>query len=209
MTRITGHVSHAALALAMVAVLGRDSGAQTTQTAPPRQANKEAQRQAAGRGGLRPGGPAGEANPQNIQAVQSLVDGWAIVEARKRLELSDEQYAGFVAKFTNLQNARRRHMMARQRLLRELNAAAFGATETRPADAVFTEKVKALDDLSQTATQELRQLALEVDNVLTPYQRARFRLFEEQVERQKLDLLSRSRQGRGAEPPPAGKGGGK
>jgi hypothetical protein len=204
MTRITRQAGHAVLALAMVAALGRESGAQT---APPSQTNKQAQRPAGGRGTLRAGGAGGE---MNVPELQSLVDGWAIVEARRRLELSDEQYATFVAKFSNLQNARRRHMMARQRLLRDLNAAAFNASDARPADSVFTDKVKAFDDQAVTAAQELRQLALEVDNVLSPYQRARFRLFEEQVERKKLDFLAQSRQGRGAAPPPApapGKGG--
>jgi hypothetical protein len=56
-----------------------------------------------------------------------------------------------------------------------------------------SEKVKALDDLQQRSADQVRKLTAEMDAVLTPFQRARFRLFEEQIERQKLDLLMRAR----------------
>lgn len=188
-------VARAALALAVTALAVTGAVAQT----PPGQTGE--QKRPAGRGGQRPGMPPG--GELNLQTVQNLVDAWALVQAEKDLELSNEQYPDFVARMTRLNNARRRFMMERQRLIRELRASVMTPAENRPEDAALTEKVRSLDDLNQKAAQEVRRLAQEVDGVLTPYQRARFRIFEEQIERQKIDMLIRARAGRGTEPAPA------
>jgi Spy/CpxP family protein refolding chaperone len=182
MTTGTRRLTRAGLAL-VVALAGTGLQAQ----APPDQATPPPQRPAA-RGGQRPIPPGAELNVQN---VQNLVDAWALVQAQKELELSDEQHPNFVARMTRLQTTRRRFMMERQRLMREMRAMVFGSP--RPDDAAVSEKVKALDDLQQRSADQVRKLTAEMDAVLTPFQRARFRLFEEQIERQKLDMLMRAR----------------
>jgi uncharacterized protein with von Willebrand factor type A (vWA) domain len=84
----------------------------------------------------------------------------------------------------------------------------------RPEDAALDEKLKAFDQVNERSAQEIRQLTQELDGILTPYQRVRFRVFEERMERRKIDLLTRARAGRAggggtapAEPPAKGRGG--
>jgi hypothetical protein len=189
----------AAIALAVVSV-GAQTPAQTS--APPPQ-------RPAGKAGARPGGPGGELN---LQTVQSMVDAWALVEAQQQLELTEEQTGTFVTRMMRVQNLRRRHMMERQRLLREMGAIAFGGNQPRPDDAALTEKLKTFDDLTLRTAQELRLATQELDAILTPYQRVRFRVFEERIERQKLDMLMRARGARGdgtapVQPQQKGRGG--
>ncbi len=60
-------------------------------------------------------------------------------------------------------------------------------------DALRTQ-LKALNDLDARVGTEVRQALEGVDQVLDLRQQARFRLFEEQMERRKVDLLMRARQ---------------
>jgi hypothetical protein len=66
------------------------------------------------------------------------------------------------------------------------------------------EKLRALRDHNQQSAAALQRDTDAVDEVLDVRQQARFRLLEERIERQKLDLLMRSR--RGATPPAGGRG---
>jgi Spy/CpxP family protein refolding chaperone len=206
MTTFTGGVKQMAVLLATLTVALASVSAQ----APPPAQKGSQQRQDGRAGGRAPGAPGGELN---LQTVQSLVDGWALVEAQKQLDLSEEQHGTFVPRMMRLQNLRRRHMMERQRLLREMGAVAFSSGSQRPDEAALTEKLKAFDELSQRSAQEVRQATQELDAILTPYQRVRFRVFEERIERQKIDMLTRARAGRAgggtapAEPPAKGRGG--
>jgi Spy/CpxP family protein refolding chaperone len=204
MTTCTRRVKQAGIALVTITLAIASVSAQ----APPPQAGQAPQRQ-----GNRPGGPRGPAAPGelNLQTVQNLVDAWALVEAEKDLELTNTQYSDFVARMQRVQSTRRRHMMERQRMLREMNGMLFG--NPRPDDAAINEKLKAFDQLTERSAQEMRQVVQDLDGILTPYQRARFRLFEERMERRKLELLTRARAGRGggdgtaATPPGKGRGG--
>jgi hypothetical protein len=54
-------------------------------------------------------------------------------------------------------------------------------------------RIKALDEHDSRASEELRRAYAAMDEVLDPRQQARFRLFEERMERQKLELLMRAR----------------
>jgi hypothetical protein len=163
---------------------------------PPPQGQTDPQRGRAGRGGrqnLPPVSPT-----MNMQEVQKWIDTWALIEAERALQLTQEQYPNFVARLTRLQNLRRRAQMERRRALGELGSLAQGPGPHR--DDVIAEKLKALDDLTQRAAQDIRQAYADLDAVITPAQRARFRLFEEVIERRKVDLLSKVRN---PGPPPA------
>ncbi len=185
MTGRTRFLVRTTLLATVVAVTVGDVWAQTPP--PGRPAQRNAQR------GMRQGGADAPLNPQNLQ---NLVDAWALVEAQRYLVLSNEQYPNFVARMTRLQNMRRRHMMERRRLLGELRPLVNGPGPYR--DEAIADHMKALDDLNQRALQETRQAALEVDGVLSPYQRGRFKLFEEQMELKKLEFIARARQSGGA-----------
>ncbi len=192
MTTLKIRIARTAVALAVMAVGGTELRAQAAAT----------ERQAADvRAAQRPAPRAGRAGAPveaNIVMVQNMVDAWTIVEAQKQLDLTDGQYPEFVTRMTKLQGARRRFMADRQRLLRELRQL---LNATPRSEEAIADKVRSLDELAERSAQELRPLAREVDGVLNSYQQARFRLFEEQIERQKLDMLVRIRMGRGGAPP--------
>jgi hypothetical protein len=102
---------------------------------------------------------------------------------------------------------RRRGQRRRQQLLNELNQISRGA---EPADeATLNTKLKALDDLSASVDQDVREAYARVEDILDVRQRARFRIFEQRMERQKLDLMARARgaaRAQAPEPPAADPG---
>jgi Spy/CpxP family protein refolding chaperone len=129
--------------------------------------------------------------PSNGELI-TMLDAYAIVQAQNALDLSDNQYGQFVTRLKRLQDTRRRNVQARNRLLnelRKLTAIEGGADETAIRD-----RLKALRDLDDQAAVALRREYDAVDEVLDARQQARFRLFEERLERQKLDLLFRARE---------------
>jgi hypothetical protein len=70
-------------------------------------------------------------------------------------------------------------------------------------------KLKALDDVTADFERQTREAYASLEETLTVRQRARFRIFEQRMERQKLDLIARARQAAqgagaaaGAEPAP-------
>jgi hypothetical protein len=75
----------------------------------------------------------------------------------------------------------------------ELRRLAGPRVETPAADAVVVEKLKALRDHDERAAVEIRAAVAAIDEILTPLQQARFRIFEEHIENRKLDLLLRAR----------------
>ena len=123
--------------------------------------------------------------------LAAMLDAWAIVQAQTALQLTDSQFGQFVARLKRLQDARRRNTQVRNRLLQEIRAMiAPGATAD---EAAIREKLKALRDHDEQAAAALRRDSEAVDEVLDAKQQALFRLFEERLERQKLDLLMRAR----------------
>jgi hypothetical protein len=153
-----------------------------------------AEAQARGQGRGAPGrgqmGPRDALTPGEIQAQ---FDAYAIVQAQDALQLSDEQYPQFVRRARALQGMRRQSRMQRNRLLTELNQ----LLRARPAadEQRLTAATRALDDHDRQSLVELQKAYAGVDEVLTPWQRGRFRLLEDQLEQKKLDMLFRARQG--------------
>jgi hypothetical protein len=141
------------------------------------------------RGGAVPPGPLTEdgASPAEIQR---LFDAYVVMQAQQELQLSDEQFPRFVSRVKALQDIRRRGQMQRGRMLQELRRLA----QTSGQDEAIRNQLKALNDLEARVGTEVRQALEGVDQVLDLRQQARFRLFEEQMERRKVDLLMRARQ---------------
>jgi hypothetical protein len=135
-----------------------------------------------------------------LNQVQNMLDGAVLVRAQDALQLSDAQWQAFVPKMRDLQQLRIQHQRNRVQLINAL------AQATKPGAAVdeatLTSRVKALDDLeTQMGTDERAALAA-VDSLLTAYQRARFRVFEENNEREKLRLLAKVMAAPGRGPAP-------
>jgi hypothetical protein len=125
--------------------------------------------------------------------IQRMFEAVALVRAQEALALSDERYLPFLAKYKALQDVRRRTLQERNRLLRELNRL-INAEKGTADEAQLKERLKALQDLDARSEGELHKAYEGIDSVLDVRQQARFRLFEERMERQKLDLLMKARQ---------------
>jgi hypothetical protein len=140
-------------------------------------------------------GPGAGPDPGNMSPgeVQKLFDAYIVVEAQRALELSDAQYPQFIAKLRVLQDARRRNQQERVRLMQQLMR--MTAPRAPKADNSAIEDVlKSLQELESRTAAETRKAFDDLDQVLDVRQRARFRVLEEQVERRKIELLTRARQ---------------
>jgi hypothetical protein len=126
-------------------------------------------------------------------ALADMLDAYAIVRAQRELTITDEKYGTFAARLKKLQNIRRRNQRQRQQLVRELFRMA-GPRALVPADeTAIRNQLTALREHDERTAVELRQAYDALDEVLDTRQQARFRMFEEQIERRKLDLLVRAR----------------
>jgi hypothetical protein len=152
-----------------------------------------------------PDGPAGVT--MNPGQVQQLFDAMVVMQSQQALDLSEQQYAQFLSRLRTLQETRRRHLVARNRLINELQRLT-NPRNVRPnvTDADIRARLTALQELEARSAGELRRAYDGIDEVLDVRQQARFRVFEEQIERRKLDLISRARQNRPQpqrKPPPS------
>ena len=166
MSRLAG-----ALAV-MIACAATAAGAQ--EQAPP----------AAGQRGARAQG----VRPAELAA---MLDAYAIVQAQTALQLNDAQYGPFVTRLKRLQETRRRNGQARNRLLQQLRV--LVAPGAAPDDTAIRDRLKALRDHDEQTAAAVRRDSEALDEVLDVRQQALFRLLEERLERQKLDLLMRAR----------------
>jgi hypothetical protein len=134
--------------------------------------------------------------------LAAMLDAYTVVQAQNSLELTEAQYGPFVTRLRKLQENRRRNNQIRNRLLQELRTMA--APNGNADENAMREKLRALREHNQQSAAALQRDSEAVDEVLDVRQQVRFRLLEERLERQKLDLLMRSR--RGAAPPAGGRG---
>jgi hypothetical protein len=151
--------------------------------------------------------PAAAPDAQGVSAgeIQRLYDAYALVQAQEALQLSDEQYGKFVTRLKGLQEARRRNQQARGKILQDLRR--LTAPDVVSIDeSAIRDRLRMLRDQEDRGMAELRKATDAVDEVLDVRQQARFRLFEEQVERRKLDLLMRARRNAAAQNPRRGRG---
>ena len=136
--------------------------------------------------------PGAEDGPISAGKVAQLFDAYTMVQAQDALRLSEDQYGRFVTRFKALQDTRRRHQGARSQIMGDLRK------QTNPQngandEAILAERLKALRDEDDRAAVELKRAYEGVDDTLDVRQRARFRIFEERMEQQKLELLLKAR----------------
>lgn len=146
--------------------------------------------------------PRGQSRAERIDETAPLVkpaelanalDQYAVGQARRMLQLNDAEYQQLLPRLKNLQQTRRRNNIARNRLVLELRRL-VGARATGDADEkTIVDAVRALREHDERAFRELQAAYDALDEVLTPRQRARFRLFEENIEARKLELVMRAR----------------
>lgn len=125
--------------------------------------------------------------------IQRMLDGYALLQAQEMLQLSEEQSPRFLTRMMALQEVRRRTLLERQRIMQELRRMTQARNGTVD-EATIKERLKMLDDLDARGAAQIRQAHEAVDQVLDPRQQARFRIFEQNMEERKLELLMRARQ---------------
>ena len=115
--------------------------------------------------------------------------------SQEALSLNEQQYAQFLTRLRVLQDTRRRNLQQRNRLINELQRLT-SPRNVRPnaTEADIKVRLTELQELETRSAAELRRAHDGIDEVLDVRQQARFRVFEEQIERRKLDLISRARQ---------------
>jgi Spy/CpxP family protein refolding chaperone len=145
---------------------------------------------AAAQGGrAQPGAP--EEAVVSPAEIQRMFDSYALMQAQQQLQITDEQFPQFLTRFRTLQDIRRRALQSRARrvaeLRRLLNAPA-------PDEAAIREQMKGITDDEERAQTDARKAYDAIDQVLDVRQQAKFRVFEEMMERRKLELVARARQ---------------
>jgi hypothetical protein len=138
------------------------------------------------------GRPNRAAPPLTNAQLATMLDAYAIVQAQTFLQLTDDQSGQFVARLKRLQDTRRQNMQARNKMIQELRRLTAPGMTTE--ESTLRDRVKALRDFDAQAGEALKREYEALDEILDPRQQARFRVFEEQIERQKLDLLVRARE---------------
>ena len=134
------------------------------------------------------------ADTLSANELVSMLDAYALVQAQQALTLNDTQYMQFVTRLKRLQETRRRNQRDRNQIIRELNNLA-GPQASAPLDEnAIRDRLKALREHDERAAADMRKAYDTLDEVLDVRQQARFRIFEEMIERRKLDLLVRARE---------------
>jgi hypothetical protein len=129
--------------------------------------------------------------------IQQMFDAMAIVEAERVLPLSAEQYPVFVQKLKRLQEARQQSNRRRMKTMNELRGLVGPQAPPDISDAAIDAKFKELVAAEQQGFAAIHQAQDDLEAGLSVRQRARFRMLEENVERRKVDFLTRVRQGGG------------
>ena len=123
--------------------------------------------------------------------IQRMFDAYALVQAQEQLQLSDDQYSRFLIRFKGLQNIRRQSLQEHSRIVAELRRL---LTLRQTDETQLKERVQALQDVEERANADVKKAYEAIDQVLDVKQQATFRVFEEQMERRKLELVTRARQ---------------
>jgi hypothetical protein len=131
--------------------------------------------------------------------IQRLFDAYALVQAQEQLNISDEKYSQFLARFKALQDIRRKSLQEHTRIVLELNR----LVNTQGDESQMKDRIKALEDADTRSRADIQKAYEAIDQVLDVRQQAKFRVFEELMERRKLELVTRARQAsRAARPQP-------
>lgn len=181
MTSITATIARATMVAGVVLLLGMPAIA----AAQGRQGGRQNQ----------PGNPPGDV--VSPAYIQQMFDALAIVEAERFLPLSSEQYPVFVQNLKRLQEARQQSNRRRMKAMNELRGLAGPQAPADVSDATIDAKLQELTAAERDGEAAIRQAQATLEAGLSVRQRARFRMLEENIERRKVDFLTKVRQGGG------------
>jgi Spy/CpxP family protein refolding chaperone len=179
--------------LAASGALSAQMGAQAG-SPPPQGAGSSAQgagqpAQGGGRAG-RGAAPQDEAGVSPAE-IQRMFDSYALMQAQQQLQIRDNQFPQFLTRFKALQDIRRRGLQQHARRLVELRRL---LNAPQMDEAAVREQLKAMADDEARTQADVTKAYEAIDQVLDLTQQARFRIFEEMMERRKLELVARARQ---------------
>jgi hypothetical protein len=123
--------------------------------------------------------------------IQRMFDAYALVQAQDQLHLNDDQYPRFLVRFKSLQEVRRRSLQEHTRLVGELRRLLMLG---QPDEAQLKERMQELQEVDSRAVADVKRAYDGLDQVLDVKQQAHLRVFEEQMERRKIELITRARQ---------------
>lgn len=123
--------------------------------------------------------------------IQRMFDAYALVQAQDQLRLNDEQYSRFLIRFKSLQDVRRRSLQEHTRLVGELRRLLM---QGQPDETQLKDRMRELQDVDSRAIADVKKAYDGIDQVLDVKQQASLRVFEEQMERRKIELITRARQ---------------
>jgi hypothetical protein len=123
--------------------------------------------------------------------LQRMFDAYSIVQAQEFLKIGDDQYVKFLPRFKTLLDTRRQTLQQRTRVL---NVVRRLLMDSQPDEGMLRDALKQLQEIDSRGEADARKAYEAIDQVLDLRQQAKFRVFEEQMERRKLELVTRARQ---------------
>jgi hypothetical protein len=123
--------------------------------------------------------------------IQRMFDAYALLQAQDQLKIGDDQYSQFLTRFKALQDVRRKALQERMRIIQELRRL---TNDPQSDEGQVRDRLKMLQDVEGRSAVEVRRAYDALDQVLDVRQQAKFRVFEELMERRKLELVMRARQ---------------
>ena len=124
--------------------------------------------------------------------IQRLFDAFALLQAQDQLRISGDQSLQFLARFRDLQDVRRKALTERTRRINVIRM--LLTNDAQVDEAQLREQLKAIQDLEVRSAVDIKKAYDAIDQVLDLRQQAKFRVFEENMERRKLELVTRARQ---------------
>ena len=143
-----------------------------------------------GRAGARATTPLDEATVSPAE-IQRMFDSYALMQAQEQLKISDERFPQFLTRFKALQDVRRRGLQERARIVQDLRRL---VNDPQGDEGQIKDRLKSLDELDARSDAEVRKAYDAINQMLDVRQQAKFRVFEENMERRKLELVTRARQ---------------
>jgi hypothetical protein len=122
--------------------------------------------------------------------IQRMFDAYALMQAQEQLQIADDQFTRFLTRFKALQELRRSALGERTRAVADLRRLIAQQAD----ESQLRERLTALQELDARSAADLKKAYEAIDQVLDVRQQAKFRVFEELMERRKLELVTRARQ---------------
>jgi hypothetical protein len=139
------------------------------------------------------GGAPGQEEPDlrpSGEEVDGMIDAYILSKLQDALVLSDEEFGRMVVAQKKMQDARRAYRRKRNEVIREMRQA---LRRDDAGEGELAPLLARLDEMHQKFLEEERTRYRDVDAILDVRQRARYRIFEAEVQRRLQQLIRESR----------------